>query len=136
VQLASPAYIEYLRLGGRLLMRDLTSRLLRRYLRRGTPILTGLSATYLYNGAREIGATNQPDDVVGEPAGHFVILSGYDEERRRVLVADPYLPNPRETHYYEVTLERLICSILLGVLTHDANLLVIAPDLRRREAAE
>jgi hypothetical protein len=124
---ASEAYVEFLRLGGQLRMQDLTGTLLRGYLRRGTPILTGLSATYLYGGPREIAASNQPDDVLGEAAGHFVILSGYDQQHRRVLVADPYLRNPRESHYYEVTLERLICSIMLGVLTYDANLLVILP---------
>jgi hypothetical protein len=35
-------------LGGRIQMEDFTSRLIRRYLKREIPILTGLSATYLY----------------------------------------------------------------------------------------
>jgi hypothetical protein len=49
-----------------------------------------------------------------------------------VLVADPMNPNPvSTTHMYEVSIERLICSILLGILTYDGNLLVLEP----REAA-
>lgn len=125
---ASGAYIEFLRLGGKLRMHDLTPRLLRRYLRRAIPLLVGLSATYLYNCKREVSATNQPDDICGQAVGHFVVLCGYDEQRQTVQVADPYLPNPLgETHYYEVGFERLVCAILLGVLTYDANLLIIQP---------
>ena len=45
-----------------------------------------------------------------------------------VLVADPFLehPNAPATHY-EVGLDRVVGAILLGVLTHDANLLMIEP---------
>ena len=46
-------------------------------------------------------------------------------------VADPYQPNPAKERYYEVGINRLICSILLGVLTYDANLLVISPQRHR-----
>jgi hypothetical protein len=123
-------------LGGQLKLEDLTSELLLRYLENDIPILTGLSATYLYRHPREIGAINRPDDVAGRPVGHFVIVSGYDRELREAGVADPFLPNPRgETHYYNVKLETLICSILLGVLTYDANLLVLFPPAANRSAA-
>ncbi len=124
---ASEAYIEFLRLGGKIHMRDLNPALIRRYLKRSIPILTGLSATYLYHCPREFGPQFEPDDVRGLPTGHFVVLCGYDKKRRTVRVADPYLPNPLEAHYYEVGLDRLVCAILLGVLTYDANLLVLEP---------
>jgi len=127
---ATEGYLEFLRLGGRLRFQELNGKLIRRILNREQPILTGLSATYLYNCARELG--NEYDDVRGEPTGHFVVLRGYDKAARAVSVADPLLDNPRfGAHYYSVKIDRLIGAILLGILTHDANLLVIEP----REAA-
>jgi hypothetical protein len=71
---AARAYVEYLALGGVIKFEDLTSELLRRHLKRGIPILTGLSSTFLYRSAREIPGTNEADDVRGHPAGHFVVL--------------------------------------------------------------
>ena len=122
---ASKQYIEFLRLGGELKLRDLNARLIRRYLKRGIPILTGLSSTFLYQTERERHDL-VPDDVAGLPTGHFVVLCGYDKHDGKVHVADPYLPNPLgEEHHYEVGLERLVCAVLLGVLTYDANLLII-----------
>jgi hypothetical protein len=128
LQMASRAYIEFLHEGGKIVMRDLTASLIRRYLNRDVPVLAGLSSTYLYGCSREINLTCEPDDVGGYPAGHFVVLAGYDKKRRKVLVADPYLPNLAGLdHYYEVSLDRLVCAIMLGVLTYDANLLIIEP---------
>jgi hypothetical protein len=128
VSIATEAYLEFLDLGGELRFEDLTGALLRRYLGRGYPILTGLSATYLYRSAREKGSRMDYDDIMGEPSGHFVVLCGYDREERSVLVADPLLPNPvSETNQYMVNIDRLICSILLGILTYDDNLLILRP---------
>lgn len=128
LQAACKAYVEFLRLGGQIRMEDLKASLIRRYLKRSIPILTGLSATYLYQTAREYGADCVADDIYGLPVGHFVVLCGYDKSKRTVQVADPYLPNPiGSKHHYEVTTNRLVCSILMGVLTYDANLLVIEP---------
>lgn len=125
---ASRAYIEFLELGGKIRMRELNAALLRRFLKRSIPILTGLSATYLYQCKRETEPHCRPDDVHGVPTGHFVVLCGYDQNRRTVRVADPYEPNPLAgAHYYEVNLDRLVGAILLGVLTYDANLLIIQP---------
>jgi hypothetical protein len=125
---ASRAYIQYLELGGRIRLEDLTSSLIRRYLRRNLPILTGLSATYLYRSAREWGPRFEPDDLRGSPAGHFVVLCGYDPDRREVCVADPLAPNPvSETHIYSVDMSRVINAILLGIVTDDANLLILRP---------
>lgn len=126
LHLVSRAYLEYLALGGTVLYEDLTRKLIRRFLDRELPVLTGLSATYLYRTARELGRDGKPDDVRGDPAGHFVVLCGYDQERRKVRVADPLSANPyAPSHIYEVNFDRLIGSILLGNMTYDATLLVI-----------
>lgn len=122
------AFLEFLELGGLIRFEDLRAEVVAEHLRAGRPILTGLSATYLYRTAREYGRKNRDDDVRGDPSGHFVVLSGYDPATGLVTVADPLEPNPPfDTHYYEVGMERLVCSILLGVLTYDANLLILEP---------
>jgi hypothetical protein len=124
---ATEAYLEFLRLGGRITMEDLSPRLLRRWLEQRRPILTGLSATFLYRSAREIGdAVLREDDVHGLPTGHFVVLCGYDRDERKVRVADPYERRSSEALYW-LPVERVTNSILLGVLTYDANLLVLEP---------
>jgi len=124
--LATENYLEFLSLGGNLRYENLDARLLRRFLRRGVPVLTGLSATYLYDCAREFN--DEYDDIRGAPSGHFVVLSGYDPATREVSVADPLHDNPRfGSQYYRVAMNRLTASILLGILTYDANLLVITP---------
>jgi hypothetical protein len=128
LRLATAAYLDFLDHGGQVRFEELTPALIRRYLRASVPILTGLSATYLYHCARECGPDGAPDDVRGEPVGHFVLLCGYDPTSRSVLVADPLLPNPvSDTHQYAVGIGRVICAILLGILTYDANLLIIVP---------
>jgi hypothetical protein len=181
--LLSDAYVRFLELGGVLRLVDLSPTVLRRWLRRGVPILTGLSSTYLYRRSREFGADDADDDVRGEPQGHFVVLCGYKRARRTVAVADPFLANPiaamaatkamvarrakargkgngrasaarpaleraaaqrdgsphREPtapgSHYEVSLDRVVGAILLGVLTHDANLLMIEPGTERSDPA-
>lgn len=131
LQHATDGYLEFLALGGRLRFTDLTTRLLRGILRRKLPVLTGLSSTYLYQDKREFGPKDEPDDIRGLPGGHFVVLSGYHRRDRTILVADPYTKNPLAAkRLYPVNIDRVICAILLGVLTYDANLLVIHP---RRE---
>lgn len=126
LRLATEAYLEFLELGGKIFLGDSTSRLIRRYLKHGLPILTGLSATYLYSCARE--KNDVYDDVEGEPLGHFVVLSGYDQATREVMIADPLQDNPRfGQQYYNVNIERLVASILLGIVTFDANLLILEP---------
>lgn len=121
-------YLEFLRLGGRLRLTDLSRPLIRGLLRRKLPIITGLSSTYLYRAAREFGPDDTPDDIRGLPAGHFVVLAGYDREKRKVLVADPDWRHPYSpSHEYWVNIDRLIGAVLLGIVTHDANLLVVYP---------
>lgn len=130
---ATAGYLRFLDLGGKLRQEDLRPSLMRRYLNRGVPIMTGLSATYLYQARREVPETSTPDDVRGQPVGHFVVLSGYDRDTRLVDVADPYEWNPLSgQRYYSVDLNRLIVAVLLGSFTYDANLLVIEVPRRRR----
>lgn len=130
---ASKAYLEFLGLGGTIRMQDLTSDLIRKYLNRSTPILAGLSATYLYQEPREFGPSDIPDDILGLPQGHFVVLCGYDRTRRTVLVADPLMPNPLAPRtQYEIGIDRVKCAILLGIVTFDANLLIIQPRQNRK----
>jgi hypothetical protein len=128
LQHATEGYLEFLDLGGRLRMVDLSTDLMYGILRQHRPIITGLSATYLYRAARGYGPDDVPDDVRGIPVGHFVILAGYNAARRTVLVVDPYQPTPYgPSHYYWISIDRVIGAILLGIVTHDANLLVIHP---------
>jgi hypothetical protein len=94
LQRVTKGYLEFLRLGGRLRLTDLSRPLIRGLLRKNLPIITGLSSTYLYRAAREFGPDDTPDDIRGLPAGHFVVLAGYDREKRSVLVADPYWLHP------------------------------------------
>jgi hypothetical protein len=125
---ATEAYLEFLELGGRIRFEELNPALFERLLSDG-PVITGLSATYLYGGPRERGEVDLvEDDVGGFPQGHFVVLAGYDAERREMLVADPLEDRPGfASHVYPVGLDRVLAAILLGVLTYDANLAVIRP---------
>ncbi|MCA9242467.1 MAG: hypothetical protein KDA32_00825 [Phycisphaerales bacterium] len=133
---ATEGYLEFLSLGGRIEFQDLTTTLVRRHLKKNVPILTGLSATYLYDCRRERDADMEYDDIVGVPQGHFVVLCGYDAERREVIVADPQHPNPRTSSpLYSLPIQRVIHSILLGVLTYDANLLTLNPPVTPKEHA-
>lgn len=128
LQHVTEGYLEFLRLGGRLRLTDLSRPLIRGLLRHNLPIITGLSSTYLYRAAREYGPDDVPDDIRGLPAGHFVVIAGYDREKRSVLVADPYWRHPYSpSHEYWVNIDRLIGAILLGIVTHDANLLLVYP---------
>lgn len=125
---ATAAYLEFLKLGGKILFEDLTRPLLRHYLMKETPIITGLSATYLYRCAREYGEKCIEDDVRGEPTGHFVVLYKYDRDTKNIRVADPYPLNPMSSHHnYAIHIDRVVGAILLGIVTYDANLLVIEP---------
>ncbi|QCR21900.1 peptidase-C39 like family protein [Pontibacter sp. SGAir0037] len=128
---ATRAYIDFLHLGGELKCTDLTKGLLKDYFERQIPLLTGLSATYLYQSAREFGneqGDSVYDDVRGYPMGHFVVLCGFADDQKRIVVADPYQENPYfKNNYYEVSASRLLNSIMLGMATYDANLLAITP---------
>ncbi len=126
---ASQAYISFLRQGGRILFDQLSPELLENILQRSIPILTGLSATFLYNSMREItrGKRSHYDDISGEPVGHFVVLTDY-MAGDMVRIADPYSGNPLcNSQYYTLPVQRLINAIHLGSMTYDANLLIVRP---------
>lgn len=128
---SSIAYIDYLKSGGHLRFHTLSTQLLKNYFKKRIPIITGLSATYLYLSARECYSDNGHayfDDIRGTPCGHFVVLCGYDDNHRHIIVADPHRKNPiSQSHYYKVNSQQLLNAIMLGVLTYDANLLIIHP---------
>jgi hypothetical protein len=126
--IATQAYLRFLELGGEIRFDDLSSRLLTAQLRHGRPVLVGLSSTYLYRSAREFGPNDDPDDINGLPTGHFVVVCGYDPSRRVARVADPLHDDTGvRGQIYEVPMGRLVASIMLGVLTYDANLLIVWP---------
>lgn len=125
---ATRAYLDYLELGGRVLMDDITLPLLAEFLSRRTPIIAGLSATWLYRCKRERLWDFEDDDISGIPTGHFVVIHGVEDTGRTADIADPYchLPDPG-THAYTVNVNRLISAILLGIVTYDAKLLLVTP---------
>jgi hypothetical protein len=129
LRFATRAYIDYLALGGDIHFEELSPQLIRRHLERDQPILTGLSATYLYGCARERGwGRLEADDIRGYPTGHFVVLGGYDADSDEVHIADPLHESPSHgSRYYPVGMQRLLGAILLGVLTYDAVLVILEP---------
>jgi len=127
---ATNAYLQFLAEGGRVRFEELSPDLIRAPLAQGVPIMTGLSATYLYAAARERfeGRRAFDDPVAGLPTGHFVVLHGHDPTTDSVLVADPSHENPISSGpSYRVGMMRLLGAILLGVLTYDGNLLMVGP---------
>lgn len=130
IKQSSLAYQEFLHAGGIIKFKFLSVELLKEYFSYNLPIITGLSATYLYNSPREVynNKISTFDDVKGTPCGHFVVITGFDEVHNQIIVADPHRQNPlSHNNYYKVSSHRLINAILLGMITYDANLLIIQP---------
>lgn len=127
--LATAAYKQFLLKGGEIKLEMLDDSLLQHYLTRNIPILAGLSATYLYQTKREFADEQDRsifDDLRGEPMGHFVVLTKLEGEY--LWVADPYQENPiSSTNYYKIETKRVINAIHLGILTYDANILIVSP---------
>jgi hypothetical protein len=128
---AARAYIRFLEMGGELAFEELTPGLMKRIIDREHPILAGLSATYLYRHSRErwddILERLIDDDVRGEPTGHFVVISGYEQWGRRLVVLDPFEHPHIDGGRQCVDAIRLINAILLGDVTYDAVLLEVWP---------
>ena len=124
----SDAYIEFLQKGGEISFEEMTKELLSIHFMQGSPIITGLSCTWLYQSSREFTGPNNisiMDDIKGEPMGHFVVLHGFDATDS-VMIADPSSSNPfTDENSYSLPYNSVCQSIMLGVLTYDANLLVI-----------
>jgi len=126
LKVATEVYLDYLALGGTVRFERITRQLVRDLLDLEVPILTGLSATYLYGCPRE--KDDEYDDIRGEPAGHFVVVAGEDPDRGTARVYDPLSDNPAfDAHAYDVDVEHLLGAIFLGIVTYDANLLIITP---------
>ena len=138
IKSATRHYVEFLELGGDLRYEDLTEDLIVGYLEDGLPVLTGLSATYLYGCSREVGDDHLSyDDVGGVPTGHFVVLYGHDKRKGAILIADPLQDNPGfRSRYYSLPSSRVIAAILLGDVTWDANLLILSPSKGRRKVTK
>lgn len=127
-EIVTNAYIRYLELGGKLIFDDLRPSIISKYLKRNQPVIAGLSATCLYKSAREYGHDLEYDDLRGHPTGHFVLLHGYDKETREIYIADPISQNPLGVgQCYKMKIDRVINAILLGIVTYDANLIIISP---------
>ncbi len=123
---ALKALDEYLELGGGVRWGDLTPAMLSAVLGEGTPLITGVDGTYLYQCIRE---TEQgPDDVKGDGFGHFLVLCGSRSSDESIAIADPLKDNPLHgSKYYRASVHRVIGSIFLGVGSDDGNLLRIRP---------
>ena len=128
---AAGAYIRFMESGGELAFDELTPALFKSIIDRGHPVLAGLSATYLYRFARErwdsVAQKHVDDDVRGEPTGHFVVITGYEQWGRLLTVVDPSEHVPAQEGHVTVESERLINAILLGDMTYDAVLLEVWP---------
>lgn len=119
------AYIEFLEKGGEIRFDELDSALLAMLLAKGNPVIAGLNSTHLYRSSR-LKRSGKEDDITGDVEGHFVTLFEYDHGNKQILVADPYHQNPlSESLIYAIDPQRLINSIMLGIVTYDANLLLI-----------
>lgn len=119
------AYIEFLEQGGKIRFDELDSALLAMLLANGKPVIAGLNSTHLYRSSR-LKKNGKDDDVTGDVEGHFVTLFEYDHANKQILVADPYHKNPlSDSLIYAIAPQRLINSIMLGIVTYDANLLLI-----------
>ncbi len=119
-------YQDFLRKGGVLKFDDLDENLLDRLFSRRRPVICGLSATYLYQHMRET-PTCEENDITGQPVGHFVVVSAWDPKSRHVTINDPLRKNPiSNTGTYRLPFVKFSNAVMLGILTYDENLLVIA----------
>ncbi len=119
-------YLDFLRRGGILRFDDLDENLMDKLFTNRKPIICGLSATYLYQSMRET-PNNVDNDIIGQPVGHFVVVSGWDRVQRKVTIHDPLRKNPfSETGTYMLPFTKFSNAVMLGILTYDENLLVIS----------
>ncbi len=128
VRMASKLYRQFVDQGGRVELRTLSPDSIYEILAKGYPFITGLSSTYLYRSIREYGQESIDDDVQGYPQGHFVVVAGMSNDKTQALICDPLESNPAQLgQIYSVSTIELINSILIGVITYDANIIEITP---------
>lgn len=129
IKLTTAAYIDYLELGGAILFNEMSLEIISHYVQKKIPLLSGVSATYLYKSMRDYtdkNATIFYDEWLGSPSGHFIVLNGCDHKTQTVHIADPFFPNALSTTpYYAVSFSYWLHAFLLGMLTYDAELLAI-----------
>lgn len=124
---ATEAYIKFLQKGGTIHFSNLTFDTIRTYLDKKIPLLSGISATYFYQNMRDY--TDEQDRAIydewlGKPSGHFVIVTGYEDQQ--LSIADPYTPHPlSRSHYYTVLFSHWLQAHLLGISSYDAELLAV-----------
>jgi hypothetical protein len=125
---------EYLARGGGVPRSDLSPGLLAHVLGEGTPLVTGADGTDLDQCSRETGAG--PDDVAGEPFGHFIVLGGHRSDDPSVAICDPLMDNPAHgTKHYRAGVDRLFGAMVLGIGSDGGNLLRVRPrDWQERRA--
>ncbi|MCX7115831.1 MAG: C39 family peptidase [Gammaproteobacteria bacterium] len=123
------AYLQFLDMGGTLGFEEMRFQTIANYIQQGTPLISGVSATYLYQTMRDY--TNSDDRCVydewlGAPSGHFVTIHGVESKGQRIHIADPYTPHPlSRDHYYQVPFSHWLHAYLLGIMTYDVELLAI-----------
>jgi hypothetical protein len=129
IKMTSAAYGRFLEGGGELIFGEVSFGTLSSYFDAKLPVLSGLSATYLYKNMRDYTGEKQQviyDEWRGAPSGHFVVLRGCNKKKREVHVADPYTPQPLSVdRYYSLSFSHWLHAHLLGIITYDAELLVI-----------
>lgn len=119
-------YLDFLQAGGLLRFDDLDESLMDKLYGSRRPILCGLSSTYLYQTMRET-SNNVDNDILGQPVGHFVVVSGWNPKERMVTIDDPQQSNPfSATGTYKLPFTKFSNAVMLGILTYDENLLVIS----------
>lgn len=130
LRVAIKAYLRFIELGGIVSLKDFKPGLFDRYFKKNVPLIAGVSTTFLYQSKREYTNSDNMsvfDDIHGDPMGHFVVVYGENEEKK-FLIADPDCTNLiAHDHYYAVERNRLVHSILLGILTYDSLILAVQP---------
>lgn len=130
LRVAIKAYLRFIELGGIVSLKDFKPGLFDRYFKKNVPLIAGVSTTFLYQSKREYTNSDNMsvfDDIHGDPMGHFVVVYSENEEKK-FLIADPDCTNPiAHDHYYAVERNRLVHSILLGILTYDSLILAVQP---------
>lgn len=128
---ATEAYLSFLKLGGRIYFSPIDRPLIKGYLQKKIPILTGINATYFYQTMRDYTVSDVLgiyDEWKGAPSGHFLILHGFQEQQDELNVADPFTPHPlSRLHYYTTSFTHWLHAHLLGATSYDAELLAIWP---------
>jgi len=125
LKLCVDGYIKFLKAGGKIDFIPLTKELLINLLKKH-PLLIGISATYLYKTKRYDFKKKKASDISGHPAGHFLILNGYDPKTDKFYITDSWYKIPfSKIGKYKVKSDILINAMFLGQATYDCTVLEI-----------